>query len=104
MSRKPYKQFHHGKELPKTSFGRKPMKWFPWTYIDTYNADTGSFRSRRKFGSDGLAYKDMDAADEVHKGDHIHDIHCGQRSKNPRKPNKYERKEFKKAKKKRRFL
>lgn len=102
--RKPYKQFFHGKGISKNAFGQKPMKWFPWTYIDTYNTDTGRFRSRRKFGSDGWAYKDMDTADEVHKGDHVHDIYQGNRSKKPRDPNRYEKKEFEKARKKRRFL
>lgn len=103
MSRKPYKQFHHGKGISKTSFGQKPMKWFPWTYIDTYNAETGRFRSRRKFGSTGWAYKDLDTADEKHPRDHVHDIHNGNRF-GARNPNKSENKEFKKAKKKRRFL
>lgn len=56
MKKKPYKQFHHGKGLSKTPFGQKPMKWFPWTYIDTYNAETGRFRSRRKFGKDAIFY------------------------------------------------
>ena len=100
---KSYKQFFHGKGISRTSFGKKTMKWIPWTYIDTYNAKTGRFRSRRKFGKDGWAYKDMDTADEAHKYDHIHDIYKGNRLK-ARKPNKREINEFKKAKKKRRFL
>ena len=104
MSRKPYKQFYQGKGVKKTPFLHKPMKWLPWSYIDSYNAKSGKFRSRRKFGADGWAYKDMDTADEVHIGDHIHDIYRGSRSKKPREPNKHEKKEFKKAKKKRRFL
>ena len=103
MGKKPYKQFHHGKGIPKTPFGQKPMKWFPWTYLDTYNAETGNFRSRRKFGHDGWAYKDMDTADEKHPRDHIHDIHKGNRF-DARNPNKSEKQEFKKAKKKRRFM
>ena len=103
MSKKSYKQFHHGKGIQKTSFGRKPMRWFPWTYIDTYNAQTGYFRSRRKFGKDGWAYKDMDTADEKHPHDHVHDIHDGKRF-DGRNPSKSEKKEFQKAKKKRRFL
>ena len=103
MSRKPYKQFHHGKGISKTPFGQKPMKWFPWTYIDTYNADTGRFRSRRKFGSDGWAYKDLDTPDNHKPYDHVHNIQKGNRAPD-RKPNKQERKEFEKAKKKRRFL
>ena len=103
MSRKPYKQFHHGKGISKTAYDRKPMKWFPWTYIDTYNVDNGMFRSRRKFGSDGWAYKDLDTSDNHKPYDHVHDIQKGKRSSD-RKPNKQERKEFEKAKKKRRFL
>lgn len=74
------------------------------TYLDTYNIDTGAFRSRRKFDKDGYAYKDMDTADNLHPDDHIHEIYKGNRSKNPRKPNKAEKREFQKAKKKRRFL
>lgn len=104
MSNKPYKQFFHSKDISKTAFGQKPMKWIPWTYLDTYSTENGKFRSRRKFGSDGWAYKDMDTADEKHPRDHIHDIHHGDRSKKPRDPNKTEKKEFEKAKKKRRFL
>lgn len=101
MSR-PYKQFFHGKGISKTLHGRKPMKWIPWTYLDTYNAETGKFRSRRKFGKDGWAYKDMDTSDEKHPQDHVHDIFHGKRFKG-RNPTKPEQKEFKKAKKKRRF-
>ena len=104
MSKKPYKQFYHSKGLSKTSFGQKPMKWFPRTFLDTYNTETGYFRSRRKYGYDGWAYKDMDTADEKHPFDHIHDINHGDRSKKPRIPNKNEKTELRKAKKKRRFL
>ena len=56
------------------------MKWFPWTYIDTYTADTGRFRSRRKFGSDGWAYKDLDTRDNHKPHDHVHDIQKGKRA------------------------
>ena len=103
MSRKPYKQFYHGKGVKKTPFLHKPMKWLPWSYIDTYTVETGKFRSRRKFGFDGWAYKDLDTADEKHLIDHVHDIDRGNRFE-ARKPNKAETKEFEKAKKKRRFL
>ena len=103
MSKKPYKQFHHGKWISKTPFGHKPMKWLPWSYIDTYNAETGRFRSRRKFGKDGWAYKDMDTADHHKPFDHVHDIDKGNRY-DARNPSKSERQEFKKAQKKRRFL
>ena len=103
MSKKPYKQFFHGKEISNNANSKKPMKWIPCTFLDTYNVKNGKFRSRRKFGGDGWAYKDMDTADEHKPYDHIHDINKGRRASD-RKPNKQERKEFKKAKKKRRFL
>ena len=103
MSKRSYKQFHHGKGISKTPFGQKPMRWFPFTYIDTYNVKTGRFRSRRKFGKDGLAYKDMDTADLKHPSDHIHDIRKGKRF-DARNPNKSEKKELQKAKRKRRFM
>ena len=104
MSKKPYKQFFHGKNIPKSVYGNKPMRWIPWTYLDTYNSQNGRFRSRRKYGYQGFAYKDMDTADEVHPHDHIHEIKDGIRSKTIRLPNKSERAEFYKAKKKRRFF
>ena len=102
MGKRPYKQFHHGKGVKKTPFLHKPMKWLSQSFIDTYNAESGRFRSRRKFGTDGWAYKDMDTADEKHPHDHVHDIHKGNRFA-ARNPNKSEIAEFKKAKKKRRF-
>lgn len=100
---KRYKQFFHGKELSKTQYQHKPMKWIPNTYIDTYSTCNGLFRSRRKFGKDGWVYKDMDTADSHRPYDHIHDWHGKLRAK-PRTPNKQEKREFKKAKRKRRFL
>lgn len=68
------------------------------------NAETGAFRYRRKFGDDGQAYKDMDTAGSHRPYDHIHDWKGKQRAKVPRKPNKQEKAELKKAKNKRRFL
>lgn len=79
------------------------MRWLAYSYVDTYNAENGKFRSRRKFGSDGWAYKDMDTADKKHPQDHVHDIHQGMRF-DARLPSKFEKQEFKKAKKKRRFF
>lgn len=102
--KKSYKQFFHGKNFHKTDKQHKPIKWDPNTYIDTYNAETGKFRSRRKFGKDGWAYKDMDTADSHRPYDHIHDWKGKQRAKEPRNPNKQEKAEMKKAKRKRRFL
>lgn len=101
---KPYKQFFHGKNFHRTDKQHKPIKWAVNTYIDTYNAETGAFRSRRKFGDDGWVYKDMDTADSHRPYDHIHDWKGKQRAKVPRKPNKQEKAEWKKAKNKGRFL
>ena len=101
---KKYKQFFHGKDIPKNNINSRPLKGIPKTFIDTYNSTTGKFRSRRMFGSTGIAIKDMDVSDEKHPYDHIHDFENGKRSKIRRKPTKKERKEFKKAKRKRRFF
>lgn len=103
MSEKRYKQFNYGKNLPKSAKRSKPMQWIPFSYIDTYNIINGLFRSRRKYGKDGRAYKDMDTADTHRPYDHIHEIHNGVRSLTSRKPNYYEEKELTKAKRKRRF-
>lgn len=103
MSKKPYKKFHQGKDFPKAQYKSKPFRWIPFSCIDTYHIETGRFRARRKYGSDGWAYKDLDAADEKHPRDHVHDIHNGKRF-DARDPSKSETQEFKKAKKKRRFL
>jgi len=101
---KKYKQFFQGKNLYKINGQHKPIKWIPNTYIDTYNVETGKFRSRRKFGKDGWVYKDMDTADFHRPYDHIHEWNGKNRAKEPRNPNKQEKLEFIKAKKKRRFL
>ena len=82
----------------------KPFKWIPNSYIDTYNIETGKFRTRRKYGKNGLVYKDMDTSDSHRPYDHIHDWNGKQRAKQPRVPNKQEKAELKKAKRKRRFL
>lgn len=102
MSKK-YKQFFHGKDIPKSRTGRKPTKGEPNTNLDTYNSKTGLFRSRRKFDSKGFAYKDMDVADEHKNYDHVHDFIETHRE-NDRNPTKKEKREFKKAKRKRRFF
>ena len=99
-----YKQFFHGKGIPKNNTSSKPLKGVPNTNLDTYNSTTGAFRSRRKFGVTGFAVKDMDVSDEKHPIDHVHDFKNGKRIKIPRKPTKKERKEFRKAKRKRRIL
>lgn len=102
--KKSYKQFFLGKNFQKSDKQHKPIKWERNSFIDTYNAETGKFRSRRKFGHDGWVYKDMDTADSHRPYDHIHDWDKKRRAKEPRKPNKQEKSELKKAKRKRRFL
>ena len=104
MSKRPYKQFFHGKNIPKSNYGQKPLRWIPGTYLDTYHSETGQFRSRRKYGSDGYAYKDMDTADMHRPYDHVHDFVDRKRASVPRNPTKAERREFTKAKRKRRFF
>lgn len=101
---KKYKQFFQGKDIHKNNTNSKPLTGIPNTNLDTYHSVTGMFRSRRKFGSTGFATKDMDVSDEKHPYDHVHDFENGKRSKIRRKPTKKERKEFKKAKRKRRFF
>ena len=102
MSQRTYKQFFYGKNIPKTNTKSRPSKWIPNTFIDTYNTQTGSFRSRRKYGADGYMIKDLDVSDNHRPYDHVHDYNADRRSvRNPTKKEKYE---FYKAKKKRRFF
>ena len=96
--RKAYKQFFHGKNLPKTNKGQKLRKWEPNTNIDTYNALNGKFRPRRKFENDGFPIKDMDVGDEHKPYDHIHDYIDDGRSELSRAPNKKEKMRLKKLK------
>ena len=104
MGRK-YKSFYQGKGVSKTDTSTRPLKAEPRSFIDTYDKATGMFKSRRKYDSTGNAYRDLDAGHEHKPFDHVHDytskkdIH-----KENRLPNKSEKREFKKAKKKRRFM
>ena len=99
-----HKFFFHGKDYPKSNLKNKPLQGAPNSFLDTYSVKSGRFVSRRKFGADGLAYKDLDVADNHRPYDHVHKIHGTKRSINPDHPNKQERLEFKKAKKKRSFF
>ena len=76
----------------------------PKTNFDTYHKTKGHFIRRRKFGDDGYAIKDYDMADDHKSYDHVHDI-SRDKGRNPldRYPNKKEKSEIRKAKKKRRF-
>ncbi len=79
------------------------MVGFPNSNLDTYNKKDGTFRSRRRFGEDGYAVKDLDVADNHKKFDHVHDISLNSRPSKSRMPNKQENRELWKAKKKRRL-
>lgn len=104
MSRKrKNNQFSIGKNVPKNDSGRKPMYGAPNSNLDTYNKKDGTFRSRRKYGQSGYAIKDMDAADKHKPYDHVHDIDTDNRPHADRAPDKKEKRELKKAKRKRRF-
>ena len=102
---KQYKKFHHGKNLSKTDKSSIPLKGEPNTYIDSYHKKTGKFASRRKINGQGNAYVDLDVADHHKNYDHAHDLvkketfHDKDRPLTPK-----ERKELKKAKRKRRFM
>ena len=86
-----------------TDKGKNSFEGEPNTNRDYYRKEDGKFRRRRKFGKDGYAVKDYDAADNHKKHDHVHEItREGGRNPQDRKPNKKEEREIKKAKKKRR--
>ena len=105
MSRKvKNKYFHLGKNI-KTDKRLKPMQGVPNTNYDTYNKKTGEFHSRRKFGKDGYAFLDLDVGyiGSHKERDHVHDISRDYRPHEDRDPTKKEKREIKKAKKKRKF-
>ncbi len=106
MSRKKeYPFFHIGKNIPKYGTQDKPMKGEPNSNLDTYRKKNGKFHSRRKFDSTGNAYVDYDVATQVHKFDHAHDIDADRKIRSTPRENltRKERRELKKAKRKRRF-
>ncbi len=104
MSRKrKNNQFYWSKDVPKTDNGRKPFVGSPNSNMDTYDKKDGRFSSRRRFGNDGYAVKDLDIADSHKSYDHVHEITYNYRSLDDRKPSKQEQREINKAKKKRRF-
>lgn len=105
MSKKKHKRnafFHIGKNIPKNDRRNTPFAGEPNTNLDTYDKRSGKLRRRRKFGKDGRAYLDMDAPHLSNEHDHAHDIEGSVRMTG-RSFNKKERREFDKAKRKRRF-
>lgn len=87
----------------KTDKRLKPLKGAPNTNLDTYGKEDGRLRNRRKYGKDGFAVKDYDIADKHKPYDHVHGFSGNERIKKDRKPDKKERREIEKAKRKRRF-
>ena len=82
--------------------GHTKLDGAPNTNLDIYQKDDGRLRTRRKFGADGKAFVDLDAPSYFHSQGHAHDIVDGER-KNKRSFNERERREFNKAKRKRRI-
>lgn len=82
---------------------RSPIEGEPNTNLDFYDNKTGEFVSRRKFNSRGKAEKDLDKGHKSHnKEDHAHDF--GNNKRGGERPLlKKEKREIKKASKKRRF-
>ncbi len=96
--------FHLGKGFENDD-QRTPMRGEPNTNLDTREKATGKLHSRRKFGADGKAVKDLDVGSDVHADDHAHDIiFDGSKPDRQLKRNlsKKEQREINKAKKKRR--
>ena len=73
--------------------------------MDTYDKRNGKFHSRRKFDSNGNAFVDYDVADNHKSYDHKHNIVGNIRfTKDNPNLSKKEKRELRKAKKKRRFF
>ena len=80
-----------------------PLNGPPNTNLDFYDKKTGEFVGRRKFGYDGTANKDLDKQHHSHGNkDHAHDFDGKKRGKERSLTTK-EKREVKKASKKRRF-
>ena len=96
-----YKIFHLSKN--KRFVGSKPFHGEPNTNSDTYNKISGRLVQRRKYDTKGQARVDYDAAGGRHSTDHAHDFNGRNRSAG-RDLRPKEKREFGKAKKKRRFF
>ena len=102
---KRYEKFYHGKGISKNDISSKPLCAEPNSYIDSYVKKNGKFASRRKFNNKGKAYIDLDTGHNHRPFDHVHDlISVHDFHKDYRLPTKREKRELKKAKKKRRFM
>lgn len=100
--KKTTKVFYIGKNIRSDS-RLTPIKGEPNTNLDIYGKSDGKLRTRKKYGKDGFAIRDLDVGHYNHnKGDHAHDYHGVFRSEK-RSLSKKEKSELKKAKRKRRF-
>ena len=96
------KVFQVGKGRRRDSY-RSPIFGPPNTNLDFYNKKTGSFVGRRKYCESGWAVKDLDKKHTTHGGyDHVH-VYDGKVRGSENPLNFQERREIKKASKKRRF-
>ena len=100
--RKGRQLYHIGKGI--LTDGHTGFYGEPNTNLDTYRKSDGMFYRRRKFGKNGFAVKDYDMPDEHKNSVHVHLI-TPQTGRDPvsKDPNKKERREINKAKKKRRL-
>ena len=96
------KFFHIGKNIPKNDKNRTPFNGEPNSYLDTYVKKDGRFFRRRKFGRNGRAYVDLDTPHDHNNKDHAHNIKGNERLAD-RPLTRKEKREMRKAKKKRRF-
>ena len=100
-----YEKFYHGKGIPKTDVGSRPLKSAPKSNVDLYRKKDGRLSSRRKFDCKGKAYVDLDVADSHRPYDHAHDLSSLDAfHKNHRLLTPKEQRELNKAKRKRRFM
>ena len=101
--KKTTKIFFYGKNLKKSDSVHSPISGEKNSNIDFYNKYTGKFHRRRKIGNKGFAIKDYDAPDYHKPKYHVHDFIGLRRNEIDRPPNRKERREINKIRKKRRF-
>lgn len=95
------KTYGVGKNIPATDKYDNKLDGSPNSNLDIYNSETGEIVSRKKYGPDGKAKKDLDFIHRDKKDKHVHDYNGTSRSER-RSPNKKESREMYKAEKKRR--
>ena len=94
--------YQKGKGFKKVD-SRSSIVGEPNTNVDFYDIQTGNLVMRRKINDKGVAQKDLDKGHKTHNyQDHAHDYYDKKRG-NERPLSKKEKRELKKASKKRRF-